>query len=284
MIEFYKDNLVPSELCRLLYEAVPKDYHVPVRFYNRWRKDVHGKSGYPRGSVRIQRGKQPSHININLNPLFADALSSEERRAHAPTSSVWRLLVEVCLHEFGHVATQKEMFRMNQHEYHAEGWGGRVYNATEDLADDWRDRRIAKILRTDSRLGQPRYMSGYLGARLIKWKKVVKDAPGYYPFIVERRCQMTGGQLTAGDVLRKLNVQHLKYTNAYALLREASKGIGVDYVDRAGRHHKLYTWGDVPLIAERFDRVKLREIDQERAFERAMQKFLQEEMAGSLAT
>ncbi len=128
---------------------------------------------------------------------------------------------------------------MNQHEYYV--GDGRVYDATERLADAWRDHRIAKILKIDPRLGQPRYMSGYLGARLIKWKKVVKDAPGYYPFIVERRCQMTGGQLTAGDVLRKLNVQHLKYTNAYALLREASKGIGVDYVDRAGRRHKLYT-------------------------------------------
>ncbi len=125
-------------------------------------------------------------------------------------------------------------------------------------------------------------MSGYLGARLIKWRKSVKDEPGCYPFIMERRCQMTGGQLTAGDVLRKLNIQRHRYTNAYALLRKASEGIGIDYVDRVGRHHKLYTWGDVPLIAERFDRAELREIDQERALERAMQKFLQEEeTAGS---
>ncbi len=86
-------------------------------------------------------------------------------------------------------------------------------------------------------------------------------------------------------MLRKLHIQHHSYTNAYALLREASEGIGVDYVDRAGRRHKLYTWGDVPSIAERFDRAKLRKIDQERAFERKMQKLLQEEeMAGSPAS
>ncbi len=182
--------------------------------------------------------------------------------------------------EFGHIATEEEMFRMNQHEYYL--GDGSVYDATERLADDWQDHRIAKILRIDSRLGQPRYMSGYLGARLNKWGKSVKDEPGYFPFIVERRCQMTGGQLTAGDVLRRLLGVHAGgYTNAYTLLRDASEGIGVDYVDRTGRHHKLYTWGDVPLIAERFDRTQLRKIDQERAFEREMQKFLQEEMVGS---
>ncbi len=94
---------------------------------------------------------------------------------------------------------------------------------------------------------------------------------------------MTGGQLTAGDVLHKLHVEPYDYTNAYILLRRVSEGIGVDYVDRAGRHHKLYTWGDVPLIAERFDRAELREIDQERAIEREMRKLEQEEMAESLA-
>ncbi|MDP9456819.1 MAG: hypothetical protein M3Q60_13825 [Actinomycetota bacterium] len=287
MIEFYKDNLVPPELCRMLYEAVPKEHHVPVRFHNRRRKDVYGESGhYPAGSVGVKRRKKPSHIDINLNPIYEAGQGRSKGResfsALAPSSALWRLLVEICLHEFGHVATKEEMFRMNQHEYYH--GDGSVYDATERLADEWRDHRIAKILKIDPRLGQPRYMSGYLGARLIKWKKVVKDAPGYYPFIMERRCQMTGGQLTAGDVLRKLNIQHHSYKNAYALLREASKGIGVDYVDRAGRHHKLYTWGEIPLLAERFDRAKLREIDQERVFERAMQKFLQEEeMAGSLA-
>ncbi len=266
MIRFYKDNLVPSQLCRMLYEAVPKEYHVPVRFHNRRRNDVHGESGpYPLGSVLLSRHKDPSPIDINLNPIYEASHRWEQGResysATAPSPAVWRLLVEVCLHEFGHVATQKEMFSMNQHEYHAEGLYGRVYSATERLADEWRDRRIAKILRIDSRLGQPRYMSGYLGARLNKWGKSVKDEPGYFPFIVERRCQMTGGQLTAGDVLRKLDIRHHNYTNAYALLREASEGIGVDYVDRSGRHHKLYAWGDVPLLAERFDRTRLRERD-----------------------
>lgn len=50
-------------------------------------------------------------------------------------------------------------------------------------------------------------------------------------------------------------------------------------MDRAGRHHKLYTWGDIPLLAERFDRAELREVDLEHVLKRQMQNFLQEEMA-----
>ena len=142
---------------------------------------------------------------------------------------------------------------------------------------------MAKILRSDPRLGQPRYMSGYLGARLIRWRKAVKDMPGCYPFIAERRCHSTGGQLTAGDVLRKLKIHPYNYTNAYALLREASEGIGVDYVDRAGRRHKLYMWRDVPLLTKRFERKRLHEVDQERIIQRRTHEILQEEMAEILA-
>ncbi len=261
MIEFYKDNLVPPELCRLLYTLVPKECHVPVRFHNRRRKDVHGEFGlYPLGSVNFPRHKKPSAININLNPIYnASWEAGHGFSALAPSSAIWRLLLETCLHEFGHVASKREAFRMNQHEYH--GAYGRVYAATERLADEWMERWIERILRVDPRLEQPRYMSGYLGARLSRWGKVLKDEPGYHPFIMERRCQMTGGQLTAGDLLRKLKVMPYMYTNAYTLLKRASKGLGIDYADRAGRNHKLYTWGDVPLIAERFEWERLRKKD-----------------------
>lgn len=53
-----------------------------------------------------------------------------------------------------------------------------------------------------------------------------KDELGYLPYMIERRCQMTGGQLTAGDVLSKLNIDPFNYTNTYALLRQASEGTG----------------------------------------------------------
>ncbi len=173
MIKFYKDNLVPPELCRMLYEVVPKEHHVPVCFHNRRRKHLYGESGfYPLGSVAVPRYKKPSPIDINLNPLYEVGHTCSRRResysALAPSSALWRLLVEVCLHEFGHVAAQKKLVGMNRREYL--GYG-RVYDATEGLADEWRDRRIARILELDPRLGQPRHISGYLGARLIRWRE-----------------------------------------------------------------------------------------------------------------
>jgi hypothetical protein len=162
-------------------------------------------------------------------------------------------LVDVCFHEFGHVATWETALHLNQHEYHAPCRYAKVYKATERLADEWRDRRVARIIESDPRLGQPRHLTGYLGARLIRWKEGAKDVPGSFAYIAEHRCSWTGAQLTAGDLLRQLGIEPQRYTNVYRILRRVSEGVGVDYVDRAGRHHKLYTWGDVPVLAQRLD-------------------------------
>jgi hypothetical protein len=263
MIEFHNDRLVPPELCRILYQAVPKAWHVPVRFHNRRRKDLYGERGrYPLGSMYAKHNVESAYIDINLNPLYEASLwrSSSYTSAYtsAPSSFVWRKLLEVCLHEFGHVATHDLALKMNQHEYEAEYGLGKVYLATERLANEWRDLRVAKILKNNSRLGQPGHMTGYLGARLIRWKEGAKDIPGCFEYIAERRCSWTGAQLTAGDLLRQLGIEPRRYTNVYRILRRVSEGVGVDYVDRAGRHHKLYTWGDVPVLAQRLDELAWR--------------------------
>jgi hypothetical protein len=196
-------------------------------------------------------GTQPAHIDINLNPLYEDSFSRRSPRVSAPSSFIWRKLVDVCFHEFGHVATWERALHLNQHEYHARYGYGKVYKATERLADEWRDRRVSKIIESDPRLGQPRHLTGYLGARLIRWKKSAKDFPGCFEYIAEHRCRWTRAQLTAGDLLRQLGIEPRRYTNAYRILRRVSEGVGVEYADRAGRHHKLYTWGDVPVLAKR---------------------------------
>jgi hypothetical protein len=43
----------------------------------------------------------------------------------------------------------------------------------------------------------------------------------------------------------------IEFHNDRRLLRRVSDGVGIDYTDGAGRRHKLYTWGDVPILAER---------------------------------
>jgi hypothetical protein len=208
--------------------------------------------------MHAKHNLQSAYIDINLNPLYEASWWRHSRYTSAPSSFVWRTLLEVCLHEFGHVATSDLAHKMNQHEYKAEYGLGKVYLATERLANEWRDLRLANILKNNSRLGQPRHMTGYLGARLIRWKEWAKDVPGYFEYIAERRCSWTGAQLTAGDLLRQLGVEPRRYTNVYRILRQVSEGVGVDYVDRAGRHHKLYTWGDVPVLAQRLDELAWR--------------------------
>jgi hypothetical protein len=73
----------------------------------------------------------------------------------------------------------------------------------------------------------------------------VRDA-----FVKEVRCWRTGGQLSAGEALERIGFAR----KAYRELRQASVDIGIDYTDSAGRRHKLYTWGDLPILAERLMR------------------------------
>ncbi len=255
VIEYHGDRLVPPELCRLLYRLVPKDHHVPVRFHNRRRKDVHGEmKRLPLGTCYFKHRRRPSHIDINLNPIYKASWYRHYPYTWSPSAFVWRMLLEVCLHEFGHVATSDTALKMNQHEYHGEY--GRVYEATERLADEWMERRLSRYLADDPRMGQPRYITGYLGARLLEVRSHAEGKRSgrlYSAYIKETRCRKTGAQLSAGNVLMELKVDPCYYTNAYEVLRRASKDVGIDYTDGAGRRHKLYTWGDVSILARRLE-------------------------------
>ncbi len=263
MIEYHGDGLVPAELCRLLCQAVPRREHVPVRFFN--RHDAYGKPsrGRPKGYSTpfgiFMRGKRP-WVGVNLNAVFFAAAGHLYPRL-APSTAVWRALLDVCLHEFGHAATRGAAEGMNRHEYNAEPWG-RVYRLTERLADDWKDQCVARILEHDARLGQPRRITGYLGLRLAERRTQLGqwiDQPGDVrvngaaraTYVKEQRCWRAGAQLTCGDVLRELGLDARHFSNAYRVLRKASSGVGVGYTDGAGRRHKLYDWGDVPTLAQR---------------------------------
>jgi hypothetical protein len=262
LIEFHGDKLVPPELCTLLYHAVPKSAHVPVRFFN-WH-DAYGERrqeksrGYSTPFGTFMPGKRP-WIGINLNAIYFKAADYHHPRL-APSTAVWRTLLEVCLHEFGHSATREIIERMNRHEYET-GWG-RVYRRTEQLAEDWKDLHLGRILTYDPRLGQPRCITGYLSAllarRRVELRKQISQSDGANErpsvrasYFKEQRCWKAGAQLTSGDVLRELGLDPRLYPNSYGVLRRASGDVGVDYLDGAGRRHKLYAWGDVPLLRER---------------------------------
>lgn len=251
MITFYNDTLAPPELCKLLYQIVPVEYHVPVRFHNRFHTytDHLGREHYPTGSAHLRRTLAETYIDINLNPVYDLGCG----RYNALSTGLWRVLLEVCLHEFGHVITWPITTHLSHYEYAAEPYG-RVQQHIEQLADDWENRLIKKIMERDPRLGQPRRLTGYFGARLARWNigaKQEKRGSAYAAYVSEMRCRRTGGQLTAGDVLKCLGIPPWKNKNAYVLLRQISTNVGIDYVDEVHRHHKLYTWGDMPTLAER---------------------------------
>ena len=256
MIAFHGDSLVPAELCRLLYLTVPEELHVPVVLHNRPTPLV------SRGALATCWGDQ---IHVNLNKVYNSA--SWGRIPRALTVRVWRTLLETCYHEFGHVATRHECEAVGD-AYRSDR--GHMY--IEGLANDWMDQRIAMLLEHDGRLAQPRALTGYLGlrvARLTKgwhehWRRrrqgVQVEGSVRAALVSEVRCRRTGGQLSAGDALVSLDISPRDYANGYEVLRRASADMGIDYMDAAGRHHKLYTWGDLPLLRCRLDRQLLRRV------------------------
>jgi len=237
MIQFYGDHLAPPELCRLLYLTVPEEFHVPVVFHNHTTSEIDG----PWLAV-CAGGKL---IHLKLHRIYADVHSMSE----SMTVRTWRRLLEVCYHEFGHVANWDEIDDALHAAYPHDD---RAHEYIEELADGWRDRRLRTLLDHDARLAQPTLLRGYLGARISREMDLLKGTPkgsGKAAYVKEVRTRRTGGQLRAGDVLAHL---HLPNTGANLRgLRRVSEdiGAGIEYVDSSDRHHKLYTWGDLRLLA-----------------------------------
>ena len=234
MIVFYRDSLVPPELCRLLYLTVPEELHVPVVFHNRPSVYV------PSRVLAVCYGGE--QIHVNLNKIYDSVYWGQS--GAAMTVRTWRTLLETCYHEFGHVATWPESKSAGR-AYH---YNDRVHQYIESLADSWMNQRIAMLLDHDPRLAQPRLITGYLGLRIARRMDQLNGAPksgsGMNAYVKEVRSRRTGGQLSPGDVLKLLGLP----PDARGDLRRVSADIGIEYIDGAGRRHKLYTWGDLRLL------------------------------------
>jgi hypothetical protein len=240
VIQFHGDSLVPPELCRLLYVTVPDELHVPVTFHNRPTIDV------PEGAIAACT--DANRIDVDVNDIFYE--TGRRLAKEAISVGLWRRLLEICYHEFGHVATWPEAlacapYSTDQGKADVEG-----------LADRWMNQRMAILLDHDPRLEQPRLLKGYIGARISRLMDQLMSASEggsrKNAYVKEVRSRRTGGQLSSGDVLRHLGVSE----SAYRELRRVSADIGIDYVDSAGRKHKWYVWGDLRLLESRLKKVK----------------------------
>jgi len=260
MITFHNDSLAPPELCRLLYQTIPEELHTPVVFQSRGPTDCLGTSS-------------DELVEINLHHIWCD--SQYTRKAASRAARVWIRTLEVCYHEFGHNATREAREGIDQDTY-SENLEAHAY--IEKLADEWRDRQLKRLLEFDDRLAQPLRIGGYLGARLSQHfrglKEAAKGRPACKRFLVaEVRCFRTGAQLTSKEILRMPRTagtalfdfffDHFRKDNEHSeawekaarkarkVLLSLSDGIGIDYLDEAGRNHKLYVWGDVPKLERR---------------------------------
>jgi|GEM_PF-3031309 len=246
MIIFHNDKLVPPELCKLLYQTVPEEYHVPVVFnVGKHEKGIRGMCYW-------------THIVINLHAVFGHWGSYSGSFA----TFLWRELLGTCYHEFGHVATEALCADISDQEYEME-YAARF--RVEQLANDWRDRRLSDLMYKDARLGQPMVLTGYMGA--YWWRRlqlIGKNGRGCgegsskAEYVKEIRCLKSGGQFTVSDVLNRYGFYPWLYRNARRKLQGVAGDIGVVYEDAAGRKHKLFTYGDLPILEERLKALKLK--------------------------
>jgi hypothetical protein len=242
MITFYRDALAPPELCQLLCQTIPEEYHVPVVFTTRGEQKALGEC--------YDGAARSPYIKINLSVTWG-CISWASRIPGAIDAQIWYKLLSLCYHEFGHVATMRQCNRVGRRAYNA---GGRDFWWVEELADLWKTRQLLHLLDHDPRLGQPRAIGGYVGVRLAKMVLQCRQhnewGSGKVMSLKNWRCYKTGGQLGAGDVARCLRLRKGDSYD-YAKLRKLSKGIGIDYTDKAGRTHKFYTWGDLVKLSAR---------------------------------
>ncbi len=156
MISFHGSNLVPEELCRLLYLTVPEEHHTPIVFDSRKIVPSSSYERYPLGEHYPD-----GHIEVHLNKLIDAVLDPLQRNHASYASALWYETLHTCYHEFGHHAHRSEVARQPEHVR----FDLYRYRWSETFADQWAERRIAELGDHDPRLGQPVPLTGYLGVR-----------------------------------------------------------------------------------------------------------------------
>lgn len=238
MINFYNYRLAPRMLCKLLYDVVPWKFH-------RWVVFSWGLRHMPIGHERSLGATGIGKIWLNLKAIAIDAQQtiSASRRA-----SIWRHMLKLGFHEFGHVALghcgtlgrrYKEDWQFHRH----------IEDQAYGKAEEW----MGKILACNGRLYQP----DFLGIADIIWCK-------HQNRIKDTRCHITGGQLSAGDVVQNLfkvrteELDLISHEEWQAWLRpkirlvhKYGNKLARVHTDSASRHHHFWVWGDLSLIAKR---------------------------------
>ena len=212
-MEFHNVKLLPRGLPEIIAQLVPYEFYPDTKviaYSRKWmgpaaelmvmvdkggkikrRGGFLGCAGYDRLTFSFQIGLYPTMCCSN----------GGNGRNYPGTFSfqLWMGMLRTAIHEIGHLATY-ELYAGIPHdiEQHYE-----AYRYVERLADKWMESTMARILRTDPRLGQPPgALTGYPGVLAYQfltnrgrpWGKHNPDR------IAEQHGLRCGGQVSMGDV------------------------------------------------------------------------------------
>jgi len=252
MINFYNDKFAPWMLCKLLYDVVPWKFHQRVIFSwgNRYMPKGHKISLGVAGIDRIW-------LNLKAIAIVAQQTISASRNA-----GIWRQMLKLGFHEFSHIAlghckrdARKRYSNDRQFRQNAE-------DQAYAKAEEW----MGKILACNGRLYQP----DFLGMTDIVWREHQNRLKTKTPWeinwlrIKDTRCHITGGQLSAGDVVQNLFKVRMEELDLISpeewqawlrpkirLVHKHGDDLARVHIDSAERQHRFWVWGDVPIISRR---------------------------------
>jgi len=227
MITFHNDHLVASEFCKLIYDTVPDDAHVPVIC-------VPHTAEY-----RVVGRTDHTTVRLHLQSIYYWGIND------GGEFGVWKQLLHTTYHEFGHIATEAQIKDVSNEQYQRRE---REYSYCENLADQWANSALLRLMAVDRRLEQPRRLGKYFDGRLMRSRISIRKAnPGkLVPDLLDSyRKFKSGGQLSTREMSEAIHEVNTR------LIRKLAADLAYNYTDRAGRLHMYFAWGDIQEIARR---------------------------------
>lgn len=244
MITFHNDHLVSPEFCKLLYDTIPEEYHIPVIFNpNTLDRHVAGECSY-------------SSIALNLQIIYSDAYPGEYK--------LWKEMLTTAYQQFGYKATRNLTRNVYPEGYSAEK---REHQYVKQLAKDWANQKLLDLAEKDNRLCQPRKLGPFFEYRIWRRKKSAKAFIRNRSWLIEEyRKYVTGGQLSASEMADMLGIYTYPKDRQHGneripvpdsrLINKLSKDLALVYCDHHDRQHLYFAWGDCLEIGRRVTRYK----------------------------
>lgn len=179
---------------------------------------------------------------------------------------LWMGMLSTTLHEIGHLATFSLYCNLTHHAAD-EDWDR--YRYVEDLAEGWKNRAMARILRDNPRLGQPLgALTGYPGLlayRIRNWGRPWTAATASYTRITEWRALGCEGQITMLDMVAQLAPRAVYFppgaeakdvmpfrSNIYRVIHKSATALGIQraFVNKDGRCYRMFNAGEAELICQ----------------------------------